>query len=561
MANRVLIVGWDGADWEILDPLLAAGELPNLAALIERGRKGVSRSCLPSHSWAAWPTFLTGRDPAGHGVFDILEYRPGATRRLPVSSRSILAPTWPSQLTDAGRTSLIVNVPLTYPAPEIKGVAIAGGVIPQGAPFSHPPEAGPDLGWPINGGSWTTFRGKPLELVADVEDVTRRRAEAMRRLMDEQPWDAACMVFVSPDRIQHCLLEYVHPGHPDHATASQTPVAERVIDVYRLLDRELGTLLERTDADDLVLLMSDHGHQPVTRALNMNRVLESMGALRMGRGSALVSLLAWGRIRSLARVAYDRLGLHGKVKVPTTPIDWAHTTAYTSVTSTGEGVSIALAGREPQGTVPAEDYERVRTEVADALLGFVDPATGRHPIARVVRKEDVLHGRVSGPRARPAAGAGPALQPHARAPDRRAGRLAVGRPPAGGRLRRRRSRHRRRPRRGDLPGRLRRLDHRRAGRRGRGRRRRARAAGGGRVLGRRGARGRGATPRSRLSRLTGRPALSGGCPATTPAAATPGSPRRRAQRPPGTARTTRSRSRHPWHTILSRCGTGEIAGP
>jgi predicted AlkP superfamily phosphohydrolase/phosphomutase len=127
--------------------------------------------------------------------------------------------------------------------------------------------------------------------------------------------------------------------------------------------------------------MSDHGHQPVTRALNMNRVLESMGALRMGRGSALVSLLAWGRIRSLARVAYDRLGLHGKVKVPTTPIDWAHTTAYTSVTSTGEGVSIALAGREPQGTVAAEDYERVRTEVADALLGFVDPATGRHPIA------------------------------------------------------------------------------------------------------------------------------------------------------------------------------------
>jgi predicted AlkP superfamily phosphohydrolase/phosphomutase len=393
MANRVLIVGWDGADWEILDPLLQRGELPNLARLIERGRKGVSRSCLPSHSWAAWPTFLTGRDPAGHGVFDILEYRPGASRRMPVSSRSILAPTWPERLTEAGRTTLLVNVPLTYPAPEIRGVAIAGGVIPQKSVYSSPADAGPRLDWPINGGSWTTFRGKPLELVADVEDVTRRRAAAMRRLMDEQPWDAACMVFVSPDRIQHCLLEYVHPGHPDHARASQTPVAERVIDVYRLLDRELGTLIERTDADDLVLLMSDHGHQPVTRALNMNRVLESLGALRMGRGSALVSLLAWGRIRSLARVAYDRLGLHGKVKVPTTPIDWAHTTAYTSVTSTGEGVSIALAGREPQGTVPAEDYERVRSEVADALLGFVDPATGRHPIARVMRKEDVLHGQ------------------------------------------------------------------------------------------------------------------------------------------------------------------------
>jgi predicted AlkP superfamily phosphohydrolase/phosphomutase len=200
------------------------------------------------------------------------------------------------------------------------------------------------------------------------------------------------MVFVSPDRIQHCLLEYVHPGHPDFATASKTSTADRVKDVYRLLDRELGTLVERTGPDDLVILMSDHGHQPVTRALNMNRVLENLGLLRTGRGNALISLLAWGRIRSIARVVYDRLGLHGKVAVPTTPIDWSRTRAYTSVTSTGEGVSIALAGREPDGVVSPDDYDRIRDHVARALLGFVDPATGRHPIASVRRKEDVLDG-------------------------------------------------------------------------------------------------------------------------------------------------------------------------
>ena len=392
MANRVLCVGWDGADWEILDPLLRDGQLPALAALLERGRRGVSRSCLPSHSWAAWPTFLTGRDPAGHGVFDILEYRPGASRRLPVSYRSILAPTWPARLTEAGRRTLLVNVPLTYPAPEIEGVAIAGGVIPQGAVYSHPADAGPRLGWPINGGSWTTFRHRPVPLVDDVESVIRRRAEAMRRLLDEAPWDAACLVFVSPDRIQHCLLEYVHPGHPAFPQASTTDVAERVRGVYRLLDAELGTLLERVDDDDLVLLMSDHGHQPVTNALNMNRVLEHLDLLRMGRGSGLVSLLAWGRMRSIARKVYDRLGLHGKVAVPTPPLDWEHTRAYTSVTSTGEGVSIALRGREPEGIVAPEDYERVRDEVAQALQEFVDPLTGRKPVGRVMRKEDVLAG-------------------------------------------------------------------------------------------------------------------------------------------------------------------------
>jgi predicted AlkP superfamily phosphohydrolase/phosphomutase len=392
VAKRALVIGWDGADWDVLDPLIAAGELPVLRDLVDRGRRGVSRSCMPSHSWAAWPTFLTGRDPGGHGVFDILEYRPGATRRLPVSSRSILAPTWPERLSEAGKTSLVVNVPLTYPAPEIRGAVIAGGVIPPGTTYSHPADAGPRLGWPINGGSWTTFRNRPVELVEELEDLTRKRAGAMRTLLDEERWDAACLVFVSPDRAQHCLLEYVHPGHPSYSEAASTGVAERVRGLYRLLDEELGTLLERADDDDLVVLMSDHGHQPVTRSLSMNKILEHEGFLRFGAGSKVVNLLTWGRVRAVARVVYDKLGLHGRVAVPTPPLDWARTKAYTSVVSTGEGVSVNLVGREPEGTVGRQDYERVRDEVAQALAEFEDPETGQRPIGRVVRKEEVLSG-------------------------------------------------------------------------------------------------------------------------------------------------------------------------
>jgi predicted AlkP superfamily phosphohydrolase/phosphomutase len=392
MAKRVLLVAWDGADWDVLDPLLAAGELPALAELIGRGRRGVSRSCLPSHSWAAWPTFLTGRDPGWHGVFDILEYRPGAMRRMPVSSRSILAPSWPDRLSEAGKTVLLLNVPLTYPPPAIRGVVIAGGVVPPRTTYSYPPDAGSRLGWPINGGSWTTFRHRPEDLVADLEGLTRRRAAAMRTLLDEEPWDVACIVFVSTDRAQHCLLEYVHPGHPEYPEASASPVAERVRDLYRLLDQELGSLIERAGDDDLVIFMSDHGHHPCTRAVSMNKVLERLGYLRFAPGSALVNILSWGRVRSAARVVYDRLGLHGKVALPTPPIAWPKTRAYTSVVSTGEGVSVNLAGREPGGTVDRGDYEQVRDELAQELLDFRDPETGGAPIGGVLRKEEVLSG-------------------------------------------------------------------------------------------------------------------------------------------------------------------------
>ena len=59
MPQRVLMIGWDGADWKVLRPMLDAGELPNLAAMIERGAHGDCLSTVPSHSWCAWPSFMT----------------------------------------------------------------------------------------------------------------------------------------------------------------------------------------------------------------------------------------------------------------------------------------------------------------------------------------------------------------------------------------------------------------------------------------------------------------------------------------------------------------------
>jgi predicted AlkP superfamily phosphohydrolase/phosphomutase len=124
----------------------------------------------------------------------------------------------------------------------------------------------------------------------------------------------------------------------------------------------------------------------------MNKILEHEGFLRFGAGSKVVNLLSWGRVRAVARVLYDKLGLHGRVAVPTPPLDWGRTRAYTSVVSTGEGVSVNLVGREPNGTVERADYERVRDEAAASLLEFEDPETGARPIAHVARKEEVLSG-------------------------------------------------------------------------------------------------------------------------------------------------------------------------
>jgi predicted AlkP superfamily phosphohydrolase/phosphomutase len=89
---------------------------------------------------------------------------------------------------------------------------------------------------------------------------------------------------------------------------------------------------------------------------------------------------------------YDTLGLHGKVSLPQS-VHWSKTRAYTTIRSTGEGVSINLAGREIDGIVDPGDYEKVRDELMDRLGSFVDPKTGKKPVKEIHKREEVFKGK------------------------------------------------------------------------------------------------------------------------------------------------------------------------
>lgn len=395
--SRVLLIGWDGADWRILDPMLEAGILPNLASLIHRGARGTLMSTVPNHSWSAWPSFLTGMDPSNHGVYDIFERDYSSRRKLPVTYRSIKETTILSDLTAAAIPTVMTNVPLTFPPPKIEGKLVAGGVLPKWRPFTHPEELGEELEragspYPINGMSWTTFRNRPEPFLAEAMELTEARIRANEHLLDTTEWRFASLVFVATDRVQHCLTKYVSPDHPDYGSRSKEPLAEKIRDVYRLLDDGLGRLLSRVSEDDLVLFVSDHGFRGVTRALHMDRLLEHLGLLRFAASRAVFGPMQWGRMRAMARKIYDLLGLHGRVSLPQS-VNWQKTTAYTSVRSTGEGVSVNIAGREPDGIVDPADYEKVRERVMDSLSSFIDSATGKRPIARAIRREEVFSGK------------------------------------------------------------------------------------------------------------------------------------------------------------------------
>jgi predicted AlkP superfamily phosphohydrolase/phosphomutase len=394
---RVILIAWDGADWRILDPLLEQGALPNLQALIDRGQKDVLRSTVPTHSWSAWPSFLTGVDPVDHGVYDILETVPGTHKQYPVTYKSINARTFLDDLTAAGKHQLLLDVPLTFPPPAITGRLAAGGVLPKNRTFTHPadlPETLQKAGleWPINGMSWTTYRNRPDAYLDEAFEVTGKRIAASEWLMDNTEWDLMASVWVSIDRTQHCLSNYIAPDHPDYVKNKDTRIGKKVADIFRQTDEAIGSFVSRANDDDIILFISDHGFQSCTRALHMDHLLKQFGYLEFSASNVVFGPMQWGPVRNVARKVYDLLGLHGKVSLPQS-VNWSKTKAYTTIRSTGEGVSINLAGRDVDGIVDPGDYDKVRDEVMDRLASFVDPKTGAKPVKEIHKREDVFAGK------------------------------------------------------------------------------------------------------------------------------------------------------------------------
>src|SRR3954453_20228708 len=119
-ADRMMILGLDGATWSVLDPMRSRGMMPNLDALLARSAHGILRPTIPPVTTAAWTTMMTGCDPSRHGVFDH-RYYDAASGQMKVnhSGRARVPSLWRT-LSDRGRSVAVLNVPGNFPPPKVK---------------------------------------------------------------------------------------------------------------------------------------------------------------------------------------------------------------------------------------------------------------------------------------------------------------------------------------------------------------------------------------------------------------------------------------------------------
>ena len=124
--TRVFIIGWDGATFDLIKPWVADGKLPNIAEVLENGAHGELGSTLPPMTFPAWSSFMTGKNPGKHGIYDFTRLRPGTYDLEFVNGGERKAPSFWKLLSDSGRRVISISVPCTYPPEPVRGIILSG---------------------------------------------------------------------------------------------------------------------------------------------------------------------------------------------------------------------------------------------------------------------------------------------------------------------------------------------------------------------------------------------------------------------------------------------------
>jgi predicted AlkP superfamily phosphohydrolase/phosphomutase len=365
-----MLMGLDAAPPALIFDRLR-GELPNIESLMGSGLYGPLRSTIPPITIPAWLVMMTGRSPGNLGLYGFRHRRDFSYDDMWIAnSTAIRASTVWDILGDEGMRSLVVGVPPSYPPRELNGWSVGCFITPTTeGEYTHPASLKPEVER-ISGGYITDvdFRTEDRDkLLRELYEMTDRRAKVLLSFSETLDWDLLMFVEIGIDRVQHAFWKYFDRDH--HLYEPGNPYEDVIPDYYRHVDGIVGELLETLDEDTIVMAASDHGAKGMKGAFCVNQWLEEEGLLS---------------IRSKPE---------GISKFEACDVDWSSTTAW------GWGgyyarVFLNVEGREPEGIIPPDDYERVRNELI-ARIEAVPDMDGR-PMDTYVFKPEQLYGQRRG---------------------------------------------------------------------------------------------------------------------------------------------------------------------
>ena len=354
MSKRMIVVGLD-----CLEPSLAfeawKDSMPTLHGLMTAGMYGRMRSVVPPITVPAWQCMATGRDPGVLGVYGFRNRKDyGYDDHVLADGRSVRAPRVWDRLSRAGKRSVLLGVPQTWPPRPLSGVMISGFPLPRpDGVYTYPASLKKEILEVVDYiPDVAEFRLEDREAVLGrIVEITRRRFRLASYLLEKKPWDFFMMVEMGTDRVVHLLWRHADPGHRFHEPGH--PLNDAMRDYYALCDGLVGELLAPYlgKQDTAVAVVSDHGARGMQGGVRINEWLLANGYLTLHRRPPEPASMG-----EIVRKGW---------------VDWSATRAW------AEGgyyarVMLNVRGREPHGAVDPADAPSLKEALAEGLASIPD---------------------------------------------------------------------------------------------------------------------------------------------------------------------------------------------
>jgi predicted AlkP superfamily phosphohydrolase/phosphomutase len=361
---KTLVIGLDCAAPELL---FGDERLVNFRRLMELGCYGRLESVVPPITVPAWMCMSTSQDPGSLGVYGFRNRGDHSYSRLDiVNARSFKALTIWDQLAMEGKRSIIVGVPPSFPPRRVNGISVGCFLTPdtENDEYTHPASVRQEIAalvgdYPVD---VKGFRTENKDWLKDeIYEMSRKHFEVIRHFMRSHEWDYLQFVEIGLDRMHHGFWKYHDPRHVQHEPGN--PYRDVIRDYYLYLDEEVGSLLELLTDDTTVVVVSDHGAQPLDGGFCVNEWLVREGLLVLNSYPEAVTPFAQ------LDVNWE------KTKV------WSEGGYYARI-------FMNVEGREPTGAIARAEYESFRDEIKARLEATVDDR-GRPLGTLVFRPEEI----------------------------------------------------------------------------------------------------------------------------------------------------------------------------
>lgn len=393
-STKVIVIGLDGATWDLIKPWVKEGVLPNIKKLLEDGVHSELASTLPSSTGPAWTSIITGKNPGKHGIFDFFDLRSSNLRVM--SSRDVKSKTLWRILSGYHKSVIVINVPATYPPEKVNGIIITGLLTPsEDSNFTYPRDIREELlrsGYVIEPGirfvRALSFSPKDKtidELVNTFNENAEKKAEIAFKLMKKNDWDHLFIVFEGSDRLGHYLWrEETFDALKRH---------------YQKLDQIIGRFFKEIPDNTTVIILSDHGMTPIKKKFYVNNWLMNLGVLYINgriRKTIKYHLVNIGKksAKTLAdlnfpieRILSTKFAQKRIFSLVTSKggFDTGRTKAY-HLTNTSSGIIISSSQNLKKG-----EYEKLVDHMVRELNEIKDPDTGER-ILEAFKREELYSG-------------------------------------------------------------------------------------------------------------------------------------------------------------------------